>query len=77
MHNNWLMTRLETATFVAGVTPMAGGANVGSGHYVVLLPLHRHSHPATSRSRQKGAFETPILSGQYWSDPVQQLRCYA
>ena len=24
--NNWLMTRLETAMFLAGVTLMAGGA---------------------------------------------------
>jgi hypothetical protein len=26
MRNNWLMTRLETAMFLVGVTLMAGGA---------------------------------------------------
>jgi hypothetical protein len=31
MHKNWLMTRLETAMFVAGVTLMAGGAMWAAG----------------------------------------------
>jgi hypothetical protein len=26
MHNNWILTRLETAVFIAGVTLLAGGA---------------------------------------------------
>jgi hypothetical protein len=54
MHNDWLMTRLETATFVAGVSLMAGGANVGSGHYVVLLPSTRTAIPQRHEVAKKG-----------------------
>ena len=31
MRKNWLMTRFETAMFVAGVTLMAGGAMWAAG----------------------------------------------
>jgi hypothetical protein len=35
MRNGWLMTRLETAIFVAGVTFLAGGGCLGNSHPII------------------------------------------